>query len=404
MTEKRVALLIISINSLLVWDLLVSRNILVGKMQTVLVILSLIPFLYTAFQLINDFKLESSYFKFIMTLFLLYEAVIIVRGLSFQYADIKNYIQNGIVFWPFVVPFFIFFEKKLSTIGLFIKWIYFSGLFFLAISLMVPTLLLDRSTAETFIGFSVPCGFLLLNSSYLSSKKVNLAFLAIFISIISMILLARRTGLVIFLGFVITGYLLNRSTNSNSKLFKFLPFFIIITVFFLFNQHFEHYKDLLFDKLVGRISEDTRTDLFTMFFSDMRHHFIFGKGMNASYYFPLGGFEIDGVYYGRVEYRYLIENGYLQLMLTGGIVYIVLYVLVLLPAAILGFFKSSNLFVKACGIVIFLRLIDMFLYGLPALNLAYILVWICVGICYKESMRRLSNDEIMSEFKKIGLK
>jgi hypothetical protein len=113
--------------------------------------------------------------------------------------------------------------------------------------------------------------------------------------------------------------------------------------------------------------------------------------------------EIDGEIYQAVQYRNLIENGYLQLLLTGGIIHIILFLLVLLPAAIKGIFMSSNQFTKACGVVIFLRLLDMFFYGLPSFTLAYILVWICVGVCYKTSIRRMTNDEIRSEFKKIGL-
>ena len=150
-----------------------------------------------------------------------------------------------------------------------------------------------------------------------------------------------------------------------------------------------------------RLSEDTRSGVYERFFYYMKDHMIFGNGMNGTYYCPLWEAEIDGAFFGAVQYRNLIENGYYQLLLTGGIVHIVLYVLVLLPAAVKGMFASSNQFTKACGIMVFLQLIDMFVYGLPTLTLDYILVWICVGVCYKASIRNMTNDEIRTEFKKV---
>jgi hypothetical protein len=140
-----------------------------------------------------------------------------------------------------------------------------------------------------------------------------------------------------------------------------------------------------------------------MFFYDLRDNMLFGKGMLGTYYFPIWGGDLEGEFFAQETYRTLIENGYLQLLLTGGIMHIVLFLLVLLPAALKGIFMSSNQFAKACGVVILLRLVDMFLYGLPTLSLTYIFVWICVGVCYKPSIRRMTNDEIRTEFGKINL-
>jgi hypothetical protein len=403
MSEKRIALFILSLSSILVWAILHKTTIIGGKTQTILIVLSLIPFVFSSIKLLNDFKFEESYFKFIFSIFLFYELTIILRGWSFSYEDIKSFIQEETIFWPFIIPLFIFYDKNIVSFSLFFKWIFYSGIFFLAIALIFPSLIFTRSTAETYIGLFVPCGFLLLNAAYLDNKKVNISFLIILISIISLTYLARRSGLLTLLGFVISAYFLNIMSRSKSKLFRYFPLIIIIGAFILFNQYFENSREVFFDKMESRIYEDTRSGVFKMFFDDLSNNMIFGKGMNATYYSPVWGTEIDGVFYGEVEYRHIIENGYLQLLLTGGIVHILLFLLVLLPAAIKGIFTSSNQFTKACGIVILLWLIDMFLYGLPSLTLPYILVWICVGVCYKSSIRKMTNEEISSEFKKIDL-
>jgi hypothetical protein len=126
---------------------------------------------------------------------------------------------------------------------------------------------------------------------------------------------------------------------------------------------------------------------------------IFGKGMNGTYYFPVGG-EIpdENITFSEVDYRDIIEIGYLQLLLSGGIIHVVLLLMVLLPAAILGISRSLNLFSKACGLIILLWLVDMLIYGLPILSLHYIFVWICVGICYSPGIRNMSEDAMRSQF------
>ena len=176
---------------------------------------------------------------------------------------------------------------------------------------------------------------------------------------------------------------------------------IVVVIFVLFSQFAENSKELLLTKMAGRISEDTRSGVFEMFFYYLKDDKIFGNGMNGTYYCPLWDAVVDGEFFAAVKFRNIIENGYLQLYLTGGIVHIVLFVLVLLPAAMMGFFMSSNQFVKACAVLIFLRLLDMFFYGLPTLTLSYVLVWICAGVCYKKSIRIMTNDEIRNEFKKV---
>lgn len=403
MTEKRIALFILSISSLIVWNLLISTHIIGYKTQTLLILLSLIPFVYSSIKLLNDYKFENSYFKTVFILFLCYELIMVIRGWSFSYDDIKDYMQSGTVLWPFIIPLFVFFDKNIVSFGLLFKWIYYIAVFFLVVTLIFPSLIFQRVTAETFIGFFVPCGFLLLNATYLRNRKVNISFLIFFISIISLTYLARRSGLVTLLGFVISAYFLNMMNKSKARLFRYLPLVIIIGLFLLFSQYFDNSREVLFEKIHSRITEDTRSDLFTMFFYDLRDNVLLGKGMNATYYFPLFESEIDGAIYGAVQYRHIIENGYLQLMLTGGVVHIFLFLLILIPAAFKGIFMSSNQFAKSCGVIILLRLFDMFLYGLPNLSLPYILVWICVGVCFKSSIRRMTNIEIRSEFQKIAL-
>ena len=394
MTEKRVALFVMSISSILIWDILIRLGLIGGKMQTLLVLMSLGVFIYSSFYLLNDFKFENIYYRFIFLLFFSYQLIIVIRGWSFSYVDIKTYLQTGYVFWPFMIPLFILFDKKITTFGYLFKWIYYCSVFLLFISLIYPPLLFKRVTAETFITLFVPSGFLLLNATYLSNRKTNLSFFLICIGILSLTYLARRSATGTLLGFVVAAYFLNLINRSKVKIFQYFPLIIIVVTFLLFSQFTENSKEVLLNKMAGRISEDTRSGVFELFFYYLKDDKIFGNGMDGTYYCPLWDAVVDGEFFAAVKFRNIIENGYLQLYLTGGILHVVLFVLVLLPASLLGILKSSNQFAKACGVLIFLRLVDMLFYGLPALTLAYILVWICAGVCYKKNIRNMTNDEM----------
>jgi hypothetical protein len=358
--------------------------------------------IYSSSKLINDFGFENDYFKSIFFIFILYEGIIIIRGLSFSTEDLTTYLRQSNIFWPFLVPLFVFFDKSAAGIIKMIKYIFIFGMCFLLFSICFPTLVMYRPNAEILIPvLAVPCGFLLLNATYLNNTKVNICFLVLFIATLVYTYLARRNGVLTLAGFIIVGYLVNVLNRSTSVLFKVLP--VLSGLCLLVYSSLPRFSWQLTQKLNERLNEDSRSGLFDLFFADMRNSMVFGKGMNGTYFYPMdGGLQDDGIFYNDVVFRNNIENGYLQLLLSGGIVHIVLFVLVLLPAAFLGVFRSSNQFSKACGVMIFLWMLDMFVYGLPALYLHYILVWICVGICYKSSIRQKSNAEIMAQFKIHG--
>jgi len=201
------------------------------------------------------------------------------------------------------------------------------------------------------------------------------------------------------MGFIVFAYLVNFRTPNRPVIFRLFPFLIGLGILVTIN--FSNFTNILTERLSNRITEDSRTDVLVPFFIGMEDHEFFGKGLSGTYYSPSGGeLEDEGVVFTEVEYRDMIEVGYLQLFLNGGINYVLLYLFIFVPAAVNGIFRSNNLFSKACGVIIFLWLIDMFIYGLPILSFHYIFVWICIGVCYKTSFRIRTDDEIRLEFQK----
>ncbi|WP_301930512.1 O-antigen ligase family protein [Ferruginibacter sp.] len=239
-----------------------------------------------------------------------------------------------------------------------------------------------------------------MNARYISGRKRIVAFLALVVGFLSLTYLARRNGVISYGALLIFGLLINVTSLKGSQVFKLIPLFC--GIFIVIAIGIDYLPESLTSRLAERATEDSRSVVFTDLFKDMEDHMVFGKGMRGEYYSPTGGeIEDEGVVFISQDYRNGIENGYLQLFLNGGIVYDVLFILVTLPAAIIGFFTSKNQLVKSFAIIIFLWLVDMAIYGLPRLLFEYILVWIGVGVCYKKSLRQLTNAEVAEAFTKI---
>jgi len=398
-----VGYLVISILILSLLDLVFNLNGFKKNLlfETIWLILLAI-FILSSYKLLGDFKFENKYFQVIFYTFLFYGFITVIRGWSFENKNLTTFLRVPYIFWPFFIPFFVFFDKRLEVIGFLLKCFYNLGVIFLFLAICFPSLLLNRQSAEIIIfTMVIGSGFLLLNVNYLPNGKINVLLLIISLSILSLIYLARRSGLSLLVGFLFFSFLLNFFNKSVSLLFKSFPF-LLIFIFIIF-LNVSNFSLLLTKNLNQRIFQDTRSTVIEMFFADMKNDFLFGKGMNGTYFCPIGSglLQDDGMTYTQVDYREVIENGYLQLMLSGGIIHIVLFLLIVLPAAFYGIFQSSNQFTKTCGIMIILWLVYMFGFGQPGLNFGYILVWICVGICYKKSIRSKNDAEVSEEFELV---
>ncbi len=402
--DKRIIFFLVSLTCMHVWDILFFQYRAFGpNIWTLLNLLTLASTIFFTCRLLTDWSFENSYFKIVFIFFMIYELTTVVRGWPGDYSSVKNMLQLDFVIWPFFIPIFVFFEKKIESLAQMFKVFYFIGIAFLLISIVRPTLILNRATAEGFIHpFAYGCAFLLVNSGYLSPKKRLVCALVTLVAILSFTYLARRNAIVTFSGYVIAALIIYMGNVSFGKALKFFPLVVALVFFAFFGS--EMLPDSLTKKLNERLTEDTRSIVFDAFDAGMKKDMVFGKGMNGTYYCPFNETVTDdGTVMAAADFRSAIENGYRQLILYGGQVQMVFFFLLLLPAALLGIFKSNNNLAKSCGWVIALWLIDMSVYGLPRLVLQYIFVWICVGLCYKKSFRETPEEEIQEAFENVEL-
>ncbi|WP_228694337.1 hypothetical protein [Lunatimonas sp.] len=143
--------------------------------------------------------------------------------------------------------------------------------------------------------------------------------------------------------------------------------------------------------LQQRGTEDTRTGVEVYFYKDMEGlDWIVGRGMFGAYYSPTMS---EG------NYRGTIETDYLNMILKGGLIQLVLFLLIFLPAIYKGLFQSRNTLSKAAALWILFWLINTHPSTVQVFALNYLIVWFSVGICYSDTIRNLSEKGLRVYFR-----
>jgi len=337
----------------------------------------------------------NNYLRIVFTLFMLWQIYIIIRGIQvFDFKMVLSVLFSPYYFLHYFVPLIIlipaniFFAKKTFN--------FFTGL---CILFFIVFLTLTNDLLRTNLSFSEQAvwtlgtggGFLLLTWGYHNKKRKVIALLTVLLSLFISTMMARRNIMLTFSNFMIFSLLivlLSKSQSVKSKVYILTFVFILTAIGF---SIFLNYQGKMFGKISDHLVENTRDIVFNAFFKDMSiKDWIIGRGFLGEYYCP-------GAEVGK-DTRFIIESGYLQTILKGGIISLGLFLLIAIPAAYLGIVKSKNILCKASGTIVILWLIDMFPWGMPAINIRYILVWTCIGICYSKAIRNLSESEIRNSY------
>jgi hypothetical protein len=140
---------------------------------------------------------------------------------------------------------------------------------------------------------------------------------------------------------------------------------------------------------------ESREVVFRDFFSDFKStkDWIFGRGIDGKI---LRTINIEQGIRGDT-----IENGFLTIILKGGLLYAIPFTFILLRASYLGFFRSKNDLSKALASICLIHIIMMFYSSIPEYSTRYIFIWISVSACFTPQIREYSNEEI---YQAINLK
>ncbi|AKP50120.1 hypothetical protein [Cyclobacterium amurskyense] len=345
---------------------------------------------------------ESEYFKIFFFLFTLWALVILFRGFSFNKNVLKLIFLNpwfGGMFY--LVPLVVLFRKSFLLYKKLFSAIILLSVIFLLFSIMFRGILtevipddLNRSVVEYFTkSLGITALFILFTHMYHSKTKNFFAFVVIVVVLILGVIRARR-GLLFMagLGLLMAGYIYFISAKSKllsgTILLALLFFAVIGGVYVFLNVEMEalYY-------LQDRGVTDTRSGIEIYFYKDMQGlDWIIGRGMRGEYYCPT---------MESGNYRGTVETDYLNMILKGGIINLVLLLVILIPAIFLGLFSSKNYLTKAFALWILFWLINTHPSTVQVFTMNYFLVWFGVGVCYSPFIRSIPEEKMKSLFKPV---
>ena len=355
-----------------------------------------------------QFKIDNSYLRFIYIVYCIWLFSLIMRSLNFlfDFSFLKTFLfdplYGGLLYFtPLALLFprnITFYKKVFDVIIIFgIFYVLYDTVFIKDLLSPDRTSLESQGVVEVFSDLSFSCGFVLLTYSY-HSKKRQLFTLGIIILTFLFAIIRARRGLIFMYGnMMLFSYILFIFHSKMKLLIIYLTIFIALLGAVYINGIYKPHESRLFGFLVDRGNEDTRSSIVLNFYDDMKtKDWIIGRGINGEYFCP-------GIEEGQItNYRSVIETGYLQTILKGGLISLGLFLLIAIPAIIKGIFYSKNTLSKAAAIWIFMSIINLYPAAVNTFTLQYLLVWISIGICYSQKIRNLSEDALKNYFQSNG--
>lgn len=299
-------------------------------------------------------------------------------------------------FIPYFIPLFILYSE--FNLQFFSTYFYYCSILIIPALIILLYILLLRISVDTWmeqtltIGiFDIGSSFLLLSSHFSKKKYTTSIVTGYFLLMIVLWSFYGRRGMLIETILLLVFMILIRLRSSLLRIadrvkiyYSVLLIILGILVFgYIFNSSYVFQRG--FSK---QAFEESRGMVFEDFFSDFKSNsdWLFGRGIDAKILRTID--EEHGA-------SNFLENGFLTILLKGGLLYLVPFTLIFLRAVYLGFFKSKNDLVKGLASIVLIHLILMLSFNVPEYSTRYILTWICISACFNPELRQYTDTEIV---------
>lgn len=348
------------------------------------------------------FRFDDPYLKTVFTVFMIYTLTVVIRGFQTDFNFVKKMLFNPFYgMLHYFLPLVILLPRNINLYKKVFNVLFFFSLFYFVLLISYSGTLLDPRwdnefgkgmTELLFQNLTLPTGFLLLTFAYHTNKKLLITGIVFLITIYFLILRARRGGLFIAATILIGALLLYLSyTKKQGLTIALLVILVPVMTIYLTGVKLPG----MFDFLLARGTEDTRSGVEQYMSVSMSNlDWLIGKGINGKYYCPII------INMETMDYtRDVVETGYLQIILKGGYMSLLLMGMILFPAVYKGLFDSKNLLTKGAATLIILWMISLHPTVVDGFTMQYMIVWVSVGICYSKKIRDLPNKSIINYLK-----
>jgi len=351
------------------------------------------------------YKFDDKYLKNVFTIYFLYSITVVARGIELNYNALKTTLLDGAYgILPYLTPLAILLPRKMVLYKQAFLTHLILGILFIIFIIVYYDVIHTQDWmsqealfyVEVIVGtLGFPAGFLL--SIYMYNKRPVTLFtlLVMLVAIFFLIYRARRGALFLCITSVAGAGMMYLIYTKRTLLVIFISIILVtFSTFFLSGIK----APGMFSFLMARQDEDTRSGVEGYMRASMhsRQEWMLGKGMNGKYFCPIVMNQADKSYE-----RGVIETGYLQIVLKGGYISLILLLSMLVPAVFKGFFDSKNMFCKAAAMFIVLWMVSLYPSVPNNFSMNYLFLWIAVGICYSEKLRQLPDAIIKTHLQRF---
>lgn len=308
--------------------------------------------------------------------------------------DIQKLLAQRFFFIPYILPLLILFSK--FNLDFFRYYFTFTFLFLIMATMIQVYIIYSgidstrwfEQTSRIFI-FDIGSGFLLLTSHLARKKYVSYLVIFYIICFVFMWTFYGRRGMLVEYSLLLIMMVMIRIRSSLlTRAYRMKIYFsgLILVILFIglgyliteTNAFQRGFNKSAFEESRGLIFEDYFADFNTA------KDWIIGRGLLGT---------VSRSILGNTDAGF-IENGFLNIILKGGLVYTLPFIVILLRASYLGIFKSNNELCSALGFLILLHVLMMGSFNLPDYSPKYIVIWISASSLFDIRVRQLNNVEV----------
>lgn len=365
-------------------------------------------FLFFGFKLINIKKFNSNYLVFLLLILLFYSLFQLFRISPVNtdlYVSNPIYARFGNIWYGpmFIVPFFIVWGTNKNSIYWFEK-----------ISLNVIQVGVILFLFSLLFNFDVPYVFfissftLLAGFSFSNNKRRIWIILGIFISIFVFFSEEYRSGVLRILLALFCVLIVYQKIKIIKIIFIFILFLFPLFIFYDVLNNSPNIFQIISQYTINddrNLFVDTRTFLFTETYNELKKNndLILGLGSMGSYFSEYFLYLLSYNNYVSADFyiRSKVEVGFLQMLLKGGLFYIILISLIYFYLA-KNLTKLKNTYIKNLSYISISNYFFMSIENIPAFNFLNALIWIILGVCLNNILQNKNNTEITNIFKNIN--
>lgn len=349
--------------------------------------------------------LSETWYQGLIFLYLIVCVIMIMRGYLIDYRYQWKSWQGMINFHfftptyilPYLMPLIVFIPCQYYNFRPFIKCslivacisivlfvIFFNDIIYAAsMSLMGNDDF--NATGASLAHIYMPVGFAVLCQRFISKKVWIINSIGLILTLLIYAVAARRGATVISAClFLFNLYFYINSKSQAAKIIAVILSTVIIVCAFYFFMTSD-----MFAYIQHRGMTDTRSAVDDALVNQMSDwELVFGKGLNGRYYFPLRQDDYLG------GWRYGSETGFFNIVLKGGYLMAILYIILLAYPALTAILKSKNTLCKALGFYIILSLVELYPFGWLSFNLKFLIIWMGIALCLNKVTREMSDRQI----------